>query len=144
MCDSKNSFYLSCGMISDSHISGKFACKSFMTMYLFCLFFMSTFPNNFVQGCPTTTATKNTDIMMYHTIKKEYLAWKKEPVEDYEIENFGTRLAINRYFHQLAKTYNFGKQVSNTQAEIYIYHAFILFLKILFIDFFIVNFIGNQ
>ena len=29
----KISFYSSCRMISDSHISGKFTCKSLMTMY---------------------------------------------------------------------------------------------------------------
>ena len=49
---------------------------------------------------------------------------KKLPVEDDEIENFGTRPEISIFVHQLVKIYNLHNQVSYTKVEIHLMHFF--------------------
>ena len=58
--------------------------------------------------------------------KKSTYYVRKSPVEYDEIEIVGTRPVINRNFHQLVDKYNFHKQVSNMQIEIYSMHLFFL------------------
>ena len=86
-------------MITVSHISGKFTCKSFRTMYLFTLFFHNNFSKE--KGLRMFNYNDNKNYIYndasYHYNKSNQNG-KKSPIEDDEIEIVGTRPVLDRNF----------------------------------------------
>ena len=121
MCESRKSFSLSCRMIYDLHISVKFACKSFMNVYLFCFLFISIFTEILVSGFPTTTTTKQLGLMMYRAISKRVLRIAKITCGKLLDRGFWYKaLKLIEKIYQFEDTYNFRRQVDKMQIEIYV------------------------
>ena len=88
--------------------------------------------------CPTITTTKATDIMIHHILIIRVINLKNLPLENSEIEIIGATPALNRSFSKVGRAAIFS-QAGQYYANFNIYHAFNLFLKILFIALFTVN-----